>query len=298
MGYDIILWKQKGAPSPPDAVAYLMLAEGLPWNKIAAFPVYEVVGALRVDFGDAFDDYLQAFVDCRHLWATLSWNALLERDVARLRALATRFDLVLWDPQVTTPLEHEIERFRAAKARALADASHQMFDTWVELAASGDLTAMNELGNCYAFGDGVQLDDSIAVHWYRRAAAGGLGPAIVNLAECYRTGTGVARDPAMAIRLFTSAGDAGLTQAFIDLANHFRNGDGVPQDYRRAAALYERALTVEQCVSAFELGQMFERGEGVVRSVDRAEELYVLARSNRHPEAYRALKRLGRVHDE
>jgi len=298
MGYDIILWKQKEASSAPDAVAYLMLAGGLPWHEIAAFPVLEVLGTLRADFGDEFENQLQIFVDCRHLEATLSWNDLLERDLARLRALATRFDLVLWDPQVATPSADEIEKFRVAKARALAEASHEMFDTWLGLAACGDLGAMNELGNCYALGDGVQLDDSIAAHWYHRAATGGFVPAIVNLAECYRTGTGVARDPEMTVRLFTSAGEAGLTQALIDLANHFRTGDGVPQDFARAVVLYERALSVEQCVSAFELGEMFERGEGVVRSVDRAEELYVLARKNRHPEAYRALKRLGRAHDE
>jgi hypothetical protein len=155
MGYDIVLWKQKGAPSPPDAVAYLMLAEGLPWDNIASFPRSEVVAALRADFGDAFEGRLQAFVDDRHLEVTLAWNDALESDVARLRAIATRFDLVLWDPQVATLSEGAIEKFRASKARAVARASHEMFDTWVGLAASGDLTAMNELGNCYAFGDGV-----------------------------------------------------------------------------------------------------------------------------------------------
>jgi TPR repeat protein len=63
-------------------------------------------------------------------------------------------------------------------------------------------------------------------------------------------------------------------------------------------ALYERALEVEQCVSAFELGTMYEDGEGVPKSLDRAAEYYALARQNRHPEAYLALKRIGRLPED
>lgn len=298
MSYDFVIWKQKRNSIVSPAVVYLALAEGLPCDATAAFPVDKVVAVLRDDFGDAFEDELQATIDKRHFSANLSWNDGLEDAVGRLRAMAARLRLVFFDPQVTSPSDDEMEQFRALEARAIEESKHEMFGAWVQLAEEGDLTAMNELGNCYAFGDGVRQDDVVAVHWYRRAAAGGFAPALMNLAECYRTGSGVAYDPEEAIRLFIAAGEAGLGQAFLDLAAHFRSGSGVPQDAGRAVELYEWALTTEPCVSAFELGDMYEHGDGVVQSIDRAAEYYALARKNRHPEAYLALKRLGRAPEE
>jgi TPR repeat protein len=67
----------------------------------------------------------------------------------------------------------------------------------------------------------------------------------------------------------------------------------VERDPARAVRLYEELLEKEQCVSAFELGRMWETGEGVPRSLEKAAAYFRLARANRHPEAFVALKRIG-----
>ncbi len=93
--------------------------------------------------------------------------------------------------------------------------------------------------------------------WYRKSAEAGYLPAELNLIQCY-----------------------------ID-------GEGVPQDLAEARSRYERLVVREQCVSAFALGKMYAEGMGGPASRERAIEMFTLARKNRHPDAYLALKALG-----
>lgn len=61
-----------------------------------------------------------------------------------------------------------------------------------KLAASkGYLPAINDLGNCYYFGKGVEKDYKRAVELFEEASNGGLKDATGNLAMCYMKGTGV-----------------------------------------------------------------------------------------------------------
>jgi TPR repeat protein len=70
--------------------------------------------------------------------------------------------------------------------------------------------------------------------------------------------------------------------------------EGVPKDIPEAVRLYEAALPKDPCVSAFALGEIYADGDGVEQSIDRAEQYFTMARANLHPEAYLALKRIGR----
>jgi len=120
----------------------------------------------------------------------------------------------------------------------------------------------------------------------------------LNLAECSRRGDGVTPDADEARRLFLQAAHAGLVQGLLSLAEYLRSGDGFPRDFAKARELLEEALLSEQCVSAFALGGMYESGEGVAASIDKAAKYYQLAREHRHPEAFRALRRIGRAPDD
>jgi hypothetical protein len=173
--------------------------------------------------------------------------------------VAQQLGLVLHDPQQVPPTHAETVHAERLVREGRPDEESPGAAELLRSAEAGDVVAMNNLGTCYAEGDGVTKSLADAAHWYGRAAAQNCLPAMLNLADCYR------------------------------------KGEGVPSDVNEAIRLYERVLKEEQCVSAFELGQIYAEGEGVERSVEKAQHYFALARANGHPEAYRALKKIGRA---
>lgn len=65
--------------------------------------------------------------------------------------------------------------------------------------------AQNNLGSCYANGEGVEQNYKAAVFWYQKAADQGHAIAQHNLAACYTKGTGVERDVLKGIKLLFCA---------------------------------------------------------------------------------------------
>ena len=57
---------------------------------------------------------------------------------------------------------------------------------WYRKAAElGDAAAQNNLGTCYAMGEGVEKDEAEAEKWFRRAADQGYPPAQRNLSRLH-----------------------------------------------------------------------------------------------------------------
>jgi TPR repeat protein len=73
--------------------------------------------------------------------------------------------------------------------------------------------AMNDLGNCYRDGTGVDRSDENAEFWYRSAAEHGNADGMCNLGRCYETGRGVRADRAEAIRWYRRADARGSKDA-------------------------------------------------------------------------------------
>lgn len=175
--------------------------------------------------------------------------------LAVLEQLARSEALTLYDPQADPPTDAD----ECAAALAAPVSAEPGAEEYLQQAAAGDVAAMSNLGTCYFRGEGVEKDLTRAVSWYRRSAELGFLPALLNLADCYR------------------------------------KGEGVPKDTREAIRLYETALEKDPCVSAFALGEIYSESDGVEHSIDRAEQYFKMARANLHPEAYLALKRIGRT---
>jgi len=76
-------------------------------------------------------------------------------------------------------------------------------------ADQGDAEAQNNLGVCYATGQGVAKDAAEAVKWYRKAADQGLAAAQYNLGVCYENGQGVPKDESEAVKWYRMASDQG-----------------------------------------------------------------------------------------
>jgi TPR repeat protein len=81
-------------------------------------------------------------------------------------------------------------------------------------AHKGDPWAQLNLGAAYDHGLlGLAPDPTLAVRWYRAAAAQGLVEAQFNLAHCLATGHGVAPDPVAARHWMARAATQGLADA-------------------------------------------------------------------------------------
>ena len=94
--------------------------------------------------------------------------------------------------------------------------------------------AQNNLGYCYANGEGVPKDQVEAVRWYRAAADRGFAKAQHNLGLRYATGKGGGKDDREAARWYRAAADQGLAEAQHNLAVAYANGAGVPKDEVRS----------------------------------------------------------------
>jgi uncharacterized protein len=80
----------------------------------------------------------------------------------------------------------------------------------VRAAKSGNCDAQYELGRRYETGEGgVDVNDVLAAHWYRKAAEAGHVKAQYNLGVCYDGGTGVEKDATAAVRWYRKAAESG-----------------------------------------------------------------------------------------
>jgi TPR repeat protein len=257
VSYDLVLWKPKKRSGRSRGAVYLCLVEGVPCDGAARFPRARFVRALLGAFGDNPPFELDA--QDTHAHVTVPSGAAGADLLKAVEQLAAAEALVVYDPQMETPTDEDAALAQRLASEAVPECEEPTFEDDLREAEKGDPAAMNNVATRYFSGDGVTKDVAESLLWYRRAADQGFVIAVLNLADCYRKGEGVDKDGVEAVRW------------------------------------YEKALETEQCVSAFALGEMYAEGDAVETSIDDAERYFTLARANRHPDAYRALKKIGRT---
>lgn len=96
------------------------------------------------------------------------------------------------------------------------------------LAEAGNPDAMGNLGNMYAFGQGVEKDLGEAGKWWRKAANKGLATAMGNLGALYARGIGgLPQDWNEAAKWYRQAAENGHGQSMLTLSGLYANGVGV-----------------------------------------------------------------------
>ena len=91
-------------------------------------------------------------------------------------------------------------------------------DAWLDLAAKDNTSAMLNLANLYAQGQGVDRDPAAAVQWLEKAAALDDPRAQFELGIAHEKGVGVDRDPQAAAEWFRKAAEQGDKEAQFNLA--------------------------------------------------------------------------------
>lgn len=97
-------------------------------------------------------------------------------------------------------------------------------------AERGNSTAQRRIGQMYARGDGVPLDDQTALAWYRKAAEQGDSTAQFNLGIRYEEGVTVPKDVSIAFGWFQKAAIQGDSEAQQNLGLMYMRGYGTLED--------------------------------------------------------------------
>ncbi len=129
------------------------------------------------------------------------------------------------------------------------------------LAAKGDAWAMYNLGNVYAKGTGVPLNDGDALAWYQQAADKGYTPAYLALGQMYSDGAAFLPDPVTAFEWYMKAAMQGDATAQYTVAGMYRKGTGTKQDSRKAAEWYKKAADQKHEGAKAKLEEMYKTGE-------------------------------------
>ena len=117
--------------------------------------------------------------------------------------------------------------------------------TLINKANTGDASAQNELGICYAKGKGVTEDLNEAIKWYRKAAEQGHAEAQNKVGNYYFDGKGgLPQDYVEAVKWYRKAAVQGNNDAIHSLAKCYYEGNGVNKSYEEAIKII--CLSVEK----------------------------------------------------
>ncbi|MBP3530171.1 MAG: SEL1-like repeat protein, partial [Thermoguttaceae bacterium] len=159
------------------------------------------------------------------------------------------------------------------------------FQAFKKRAEAGSPFAMNRLGDCYYYGNGVEENNEKAVEWYRKAAEKDDAQGLLNLGVCYYNGEGVdenideamswyrkasaegnhwaarnlainylGEDEAEATRWFCKAAELGNAESAFLAAGRYAQGEHVEQDWNEAAKYLLRACELERGQALAETG--------------------------------------------
>ena len=131
-----------------------------------------------------------------------------------------------------------------------------------EAAAAGSDEALNALGECFLYGDGVKANPEKAREYFDKSAKLGLVDAILNLGRCWYNGRGGEKDRSKGVELYKIASDKGNDAATTRLGRCYYYGEGVPEDKEEAARCFEKAADQGNSLAAYLLGNyLFETGD-------------------------------------
>jgi TPR repeat protein len=129
---------------------------------------------------------------------------------------------------------------------------------------------LNELGNRYHYGTGVNIDYHKAVEYYRKASDLGNMYAQFNLALDYEQGTGVEKNYSIAVSLYNESAKQGLAVAQYNLGVMYEKGNGVSQNLEEAFKWYHKAAEQGSDRAQDKLAYLYYSGNGVTKNYDLA----------------------------
>jgi TPR repeat protein len=161
-----------------------------------------------------------------------------------------------------------------------------------EAGGLGHVGAQNQLGLCFASGNGMPKDEVEAYGWFRRAAEGGNAIAQYNVSHAFAVGAGISRDYPSAVVWARKSAEQGYPKGICRLGLLYREGEGVEADAAQSAKLFRQGADKgdEWCMAL--LAEAYEKGTGVAKDVRQARLWYTRAAAKGYEAAKARLKDL------
>lgn len=154
------------------------------------------------------------------------------------------------------------------------------FDYFMKAADAQNADAMDNLGNCYKNGDGVDKDIEKAAEWYRKSAECGWLSGVYHYATCLRKGEGVEKDEKEALRWYMKAGASGHGRSLNMLGSCAEKGHGMNEDPELAFEWYRLAAESGDAESMNDLGRCYHNGYGCEENESLGDEWQAKAKEN------------------
>lgn len=120
----------------------------------------------------------------------------------------------------------------------------------------------------------VPINETLALHYFERAAVGGHLMAVNMVGRCLDQGWGVAKSPHLAAPWFRKAAEQGLDWGMYNLAMLLSLGSGVPKDLHESYHWLQKAADLGHAKSINILGGFYEDGWVVQKDRKIAREHY------------------------
>lgn len=204
----------------------------------------------------------------------LEWEEYLRKSNEQISALKTSagINTIKASPGMI-PLDSLNHRSPQEPEVGMSPEEVNRFRVYLIAASKGDKIAQYNLGQCFANGTGVAVDNEAAVSWYRKSADQGHAEAQITIGSKYYVGRGVDRNYVIAIEWWKKAAEQGHPDALMLIGRSYRNGEGVEKDSVKAVEWFrksvEKGSTHCSLLAQLYLAECYEKGEGV--GIDKVE---------------------------
>ena len=130
-----------------------------------------------------------------------------------------------------------------------------------ELAAAGDVFAMDDIADCYFYGLGTSVDEKRGLESIDKAADAGYWLAAYDQATQYDDNGHRDTDYAKACAAYKEVSKLGYSEADYRLGFHYFQGIGVERDVKEAVRLWEKAWNLGNAAAANALGFVYSFDE-------------------------------------
>lgn len=163
-----------------------------------------------------------------------------------------------------------------AKDSGAVDADSVLsFKYFVSAAKFGMVPAMYDVGNCYAYGDGVEKNDGNAAAYYEGAAAQGHPHSKFTIATWHYQGRHYSKDTKKSFEMYLELAEKNNHNlAQHNLACQYLTGNGTDQNLDQALAWFEKAASKGNCESMINAAQLYLKKDSArLETIKRALEI-------------------------
>ncbi len=147
---------------------------------------------------------------------------------------------------------------------------------WYKKAAdNGESRGMNNLGEMYRTGQGVEINYEEAFRLYQEAAKDKDNCAIYNMGECYEHGQGVEKNMEKALEMYRQAAELGDSSACCAMGRFCEYGILMEIDMNKAVEWYTKGADSKNKdeEALYRLALCYAEGKGVAQDEEKAREL-------------------------